>query len=126
AIAAYLLGTYIYSPQLNIVLIPLLAIMDFRHPALYPWDGFNVLIILTWFLSPSFVLGGVCSGGATTCPTLAGTWAQLFALLRAGSLAWISIAIAAREGHSLTGWVRSLVRRPSAPITASATVPSSP
>lgn len=108
AIAAYLLGTYIYSPQLNIVLIPLLAAIEIRHPALYPWDGFNALIILTWFVNPSFVFGGVCANGAT-CPTLAGTWSQLFALIRSGFLAWLCVGIAAGEGHSLTSWVAHLL-----------------
>ena len=107
AIAAYLLGTYIYSPQLNIVLIPLLAAIELRHPAIYPWDGINALIILTWFVNPSHILGGPCDPGSTTCPTLAGTWAQLFALVRSGFLAWVCIGIASSEGHSLPAWVRA-------------------
>jgi hypothetical protein len=126
AIAAYLLGTYIYSPQLNLVLIPLLAAMDLRHPTLYPWDGFNALIILTWFVSPSFVLGGVCPNADLTCPTLAGTWPQLFALLRAGSLALVCVGIASREGHSITGWVKSLMGRSADPMAAGAPPSSSP
>lgn len=109
AIAAYLLGTYIYSPQLNIVLIPLLAAIELRHPALYPWEGFNAMIILTWFLAPSYIFGGVCPAGGT-CPTLAGTWSQLFALLRAGSLAWLCIGIASSEGHSLRSWIAARLR----------------
>ncbi len=98
AITAYLLGTYIYSPQFNILLLPILALIDVQHPALYLWDGFNALIILTWFIQPN--------------PTLAGTWPQLFALLRTGSLAWLAVAVAGIDGRSITSWLKVLMRRP--------------
>jgi len=97
AIAAYLLGTYIYSPQFNILVIPLIAVLDVQHPALYPWDGFNVMIILTWFIP-------------NTQPTLAWTWPQLFALLRAACLAWLCVSVASREGSSLLMWMKARIR----------------
>ena len=98
AIAAYLLGTYIYSPQFNILLIPLLALLDLQHPSVFPWDGFNALIILTWFIQPN--------------PTLPGSWPQFFALLRAICLAWLCLAVSSREGWSLTTWLRAMFGRP--------------
>jgi len=97
AIAAYLLGTYIYTPQFNILVIPLIAALDLQHPALYPWDGFNVLIILTWFIPNSQ-------------PTLAGSWPQFFALLRAACLVALCISLASREGASLPAWVKARIR----------------
>jgi hypothetical protein len=96
AVSAYLLGTYIYAPQFNLLVIPLIALLDLQHPALYPWDGFNVMIILTWFIPNSQ-------------PTLAWQWPQLFALLRAACLAWLCISVAAREGFSLPTWVKERV-----------------
>jgi Glycosyltransferase family 87 len=106
AISAYLLGTFIYSPQFDLLLIPLLAVLDLKHPAVFPWDTFNALIILTWFVQPSYVLGGACPDSSLTCPTLAGTWAQLFSLLRDVCLVWLSLSIASREGASATAWLR--------------------
>ena len=96
AIAAYLLGTYIYAPQFNLTLIPIIAVMDARDSALYPWDGFNAMIILTWFV-------GCC--GASWTPTLPGSLPQYFALLRAGALVLLSIGVAANAGHSLPQWL---------------------
>jgi len=103
AISAYLLGTYIYSPQVNLLLIPFVAMLELKHPALYPWEGFNALIILTWFIPGS-------------SPTLAWTWPQLFALLRAICLGLMCISVAKSEGHSLPAWIgRQLPRtKPSA------------
>ncbi|HZW84562.1 MAG TPA: glycosyltransferase 87 family protein [Nitrososphaerales archaeon] len=95
AIAAYLLGTYIYAPQFNLTLIPIIAVLDTRDSALYPWDGLNAMIILTWFV-------GCC--GASWTPTLPGSLPQYFAVLRAVALALLSIGVAARAGHSLPQW----------------------
>jgi Glycosyltransferase family 87 len=106
AISAYLLGTFIYSPQFNLLLLPLLAVLDFKHPAVYPWDAFNALVILTWFVTPSYVLGGACPDTTFWCPTLAGTWPQVFSLLRDFCLVWLSLGIASREGATVTGWLR--------------------
>jgi hypothetical protein len=112
AIAAYLLGTYIYTPQFNILVIPLIAVLDLRHPALYPWDGFNALIILTWFIPNSQ-------------PTLAGSWPQFFALLRAACLAMLCVSVASREGASLPSWIRARLR-PRAAVPATLPAFSSP
>ena len=98
AIAVYLLSTYIYAPQFNLFLIPFIAVLEMKHPALYPWDGFNALIILTWFVPLS-------------SPTLPWNWPQLFALLRAGCLAWMCMTVSASEGHSLGAWLESNWRR---------------
>ncbi len=92
AIAVYLLATYIYAPQFNLLLIPFVALLEMKHPALYPWDGFNALIILTWFIPGS-------------SPTLPWNWPQVFALLRAVCLSLMCISVAAAEGHSLTSWL---------------------
>ena len=96
AVAGYLLGTYIYTPQYNILVIPLIALIGLQDPALYPWDGFNVLIILSWFIPNSQ-------------PTLAWGWPQFFALLRAACLAWLCISVATREGSSLPTWVKERI-----------------
>ena len=98
AIAAFLLGTYIYAPQFNLLLLPFVAVLDLQHPATYLWDGFNALIILTWFLQPN--------------STMAWTWPQFFALLRAFCLAWLCLALLTREGWSLMNWLRALLTRP--------------
>jgi hypothetical protein len=68
ALSAYLLATYLYAPQFSLMLIPLVAVLDIRSPAVYFWDAFNVLIILTWF--------GVSN------PTMAWTLPQAAALVR--------------------------------------------
>ena len=81
SLAGYLLGTYIYSPQFNILLIPLLAVLAFDHPSVYLWDGFNALVILTWFDNP---------GQPSTLPP---SLPQEFALLRTAMLAWFAFII---------------------------------
>ncbi len=72
ALSAYLLGTYLYAPQFSLMLIPLIAVLDFKNPSVYFWDLFNALIILTWF--------GVSN------PTMAGTLPQAVALVRTAML----------------------------------------
>ena len=97
AIGAYLLATYIYAPQFNLLLIPFIAVLELKHPALYPWDGFNALIILTWFIP-----------GST--PTAAWNWPQVFAALRSACLAWMCVSVAASQGYSLPSWLRGIPR----------------
>ncbi|MBI3859142.1 MAG: DUF2029 domain-containing protein [Thaumarchaeota archaeon] len=84
ALSAYLLGTYIYTPQFNLVLIPLVAVLSVEHPSLYLWDTFNALIILTWFIYPD--------------PTLAWTIPQTMALLRAVMLLWLAVWVLNKAG----------------------------
>jgi Gpi18-like mannosyltransferase len=110
ALTAYLLGTYIYAPQFNVTLVPVIAVLGVATPALYFFDAFNALIILTWFVQPSVIGGGSCppaSGNDPTwCPTWAWTWPQLMALLRSASLALVGLSVASSSGHSLLGWFR--------------------
>jgi hypothetical protein len=73
ALASYLFATYIYAPQFNVTLIPLVAILCLDASPLYAWEVFNVLIILTWFTTPN--------------PTHAWTLPQAMALIRSFSLA---------------------------------------
>jgi len=75
ALAAYMLSTFVYTPQVNVILIPFVAILAIDHPSYYLWDVFNVAIILTWFTWPY--------------PTAAGSVPQFFALLRAIALVWM-------------------------------------
>jgi hypothetical protein len=84
ALASFLLGTYVYAPQFNLMLIPLIAVLGVESPSLFFWDIFNVLIILTWF--------------GTLHPTSAGTIPQIMSLLRAVALVWMSLSILASYG----------------------------
>jgi hypothetical protein len=93
AIAAYFLATYIYAPQFNLTLIPLVAVLAVTSPALYSWEVFNALIILTWFIYPD--------------PTHVWTIPQAVALVRSASLGVLALSMAAGEGHSLVKWVRA-------------------
>ncbi len=84
ALAAYLLGTYIYAPQFNLLLIPLVAIVGLEDVSVYLWDAFNALIILTWFIQPN--------------PVMAGSIPQIFALLRDVALVGMTLVLLNREG----------------------------
>jgi hypothetical protein len=92
ALTAYLLGTYIYAPQFNLMLIPLVAVMAVDHPSVYLWDTFNALIILTWFIgfpSPNW------------SPTMPWTLPQEFALLRDVMLVWMAAWVLRAQGWNL-------------------------
>ena len=93
ALAAYLLGTYIYAPQFNLLLIPLVAILGLEDASVYLWDAFNALIILTWFIQPN--------------PVMAGSIPQIFALLRDVALVGMTLVLLNREGL----WKATLVSR---------------
>jgi hypothetical protein len=97
-LAAYLFGAYIYAPQFNLMLIPLVIVLAVDDPSLYAWEVFNVLIILTWF--------------SVTHPTLPWTVPQAMALLRTGSLAWLSIDLLRRNGVRPVQLLPSFLRRP--------------
>ena len=99
ALTAYLLGTYIYAPQFNVTLIPLLAVMAVTTPALYFFEVFNAMIIFTWFTVPATATGG---------PTYPWTLPQTMALLRSASLALVGLSVAGRSGHSLVKWLGGL------------------
>ncbi|MGD0396445.1 MAG: hypothetical protein ABSB26_06005 [Nitrososphaerales archaeon] len=99
-LAAYLLGATIYSPQFNLMLIPLVIVLAIDDPSLYAWEVFNALIILTWFVG-------------TTNPWLPGTIPQTMALLRTGSLAWLCLALLHRSGIRPVELLPSFLRQPS-------------
>jgi len=108
ALSAYLLSTYIYAPQFNLMLIPLVAVLAITDPSLYLMEVFNAILILTWF--------------TVNDPTRAWTLPQTMALLRSASLAVLCLSIASSTGHSLTGWVKARFGRvgsPVAPMAAS-------
>ena len=98
-LAAYLLGTTIYSPQFNLMLIPLVIVLAIDDPSLYAWEVFNALIILTWFLVPN--------------PTWPWTLPQAMVLLRAGSLAWLCLALLHKNGIRPVELLPSFLRQPS-------------
>lgn len=110
AFTAYLLGTYIYAPQFNVTLIPIIAVLGIATPALYFFEVFNALIILTWFVTPSMIGGGLCPDGTTSCPTWPGTIPQLMALLRSASLVVVGLSVASGAGHSLFRWIGQKAR----------------
>ena len=114
ALTAYLLGTYIYAPQFNVTLVPIIAVLGVATPSLYFFDVFNAFIILTWFVTPSVIGGGACPPASGTdptwCPTWAWTYPQLMALLRSASLALVGLSVASNSGHSLAGWLRARIR----------------
>lgn len=89
-LTAYLLATYIYAPQFNVTLIPIVAVLALTSPALYFWEAFNALIILTWFTYPD--------------PTHAWTLPQTMALFRSAALAILGVSVASESGHPLTKW----------------------
>jgi len=93
ALSAYLLSTYIYAPQFNVMLVPLVAVLAITSPSLYLMEVFNALLILTWF--------------TTLDPTHAWTVPQLMALLRSAFLGLLCISIASSTGHSLTDWMKA-------------------
>jgi hypothetical protein len=103
ALSAYLLSTYIYAPQFNIMLVPLVAVLAVTDPSLYFMEVFNALLILTWF-----TVGD---------PTHAWTLPQAMALLRSACLGLLSISIASSTGHSLTGWLKSKLGWPGPLVT---------
>jgi hypothetical protein len=91
-LTAYLLATYIYAPQYNVMILPIVAVLAMTTPALYFWEAFNALIILTWFTVPD--------------PTHAWTLPQDLALLRTAALALMGLTVASASGHSLVAWLR--------------------
>jgi hypothetical protein len=104
ALSVYFLTSYLYAPQFNVALIPLVAILALNTPALFSWEVFNAFIILTWFTVPQTPTSG---------PTYAWTVPQAMALLRTASLAVLSVQVASLSGNSLILWIRGLVGLPS-------------
>ncbi|HEV2139258.1 MAG TPA: hypothetical protein VGR53_10500 [Nitrososphaerales archaeon] len=93
-LTAYLLSTYIYSPQFNVMMIPIVAVLALSSPAVFFWEAFNAMIILTWFAFPD--------------PTHAWTVPQTMALLRSAALAVMGISVALHFGHSPIAWFKRI------------------
>ena len=93
-LTAYLLSTYIYAPQFNVMMLPIVAVLALTTPSLYFWEVFNALIILTWFTFPD--------------PTHAWSVPQDFALLRAAALGLMGLSVASMSGHSLLAWFKRM------------------
>jgi hypothetical protein len=92
AVASYLFATFIYAPQFNVTLIPLVAILGLDSASLYSWEVFNVLIIFTWFTTPD--------------PTHAWTLPQAMALIRSLSLALLFLPFMLPR----VGWLKNRVQ----------------
>jgi hypothetical protein len=93
ALVAFVIGTYVYAPQFNLMLIPIIAVLGIESPSLFFWEVFNAAIILTWF--------GVSD------PTAAGTLPQLMSLLRFGALVWLSSSVLGKYGvHPMASFRR--------------------
>jgi len=98
-LAAYLRGAYIYSPQFNLMRIPLVITLAIDDPSLYALEVFNALIILTWFSVPN--------------PSWPWTIPQVMALLLMGSLARLFVAVLSKSGIRPVELLLSFLRRPS-------------
>lgn len=79
AFSAFLLGTYVFTPQMVLWLLPLLAIIGRFSPAFFIMELANVGIILTWFTSPE--------------PQKFGSISQYLAILRAAALFYLLIEV---------------------------------
>ncbi len=79
AFAVLLLSSYVFTPQMVIWLLPLLAVLGRVSPAYYVMEVANVGIILTWFLSPE--------------PTKWGSLPQYLAVLRASALFYLLMEV---------------------------------
>jgi uncharacterized membrane protein len=113
ALSGYFLASYIYAPQFSVALIPLVVVLALNSPALFSWEVFNALIILTWFtVTPT----------PTSGPTYPWTLPQTMALLRSASLAVLSVQVASASGNSLILWLR---RALGVPGTRQTTLPIS-
>jgi uncharacterized membrane protein len=103
ALAAYFLASYIYAPQFNVALIPLVVVLVLNSPALFSWEVFNALIIITW---------GSVAQTPSFGPTYPWTIPQAMALLRSASLAVLSAQVASASGASLVSWMRKALGSP--------------
>ena len=112
ALSAYFLTSYIYAPQFSVALIPLVAVLALNTPALFSWEVFNALIILTWFTLPQTPTSG---------PTWPWTLPQAMALFRTASLAVLSVQVASLSGNSLILWIRRHVG-----LSGQTTLPTAP
>ncbi|MEX0567974.1 MAG: hypothetical protein Q6363_002300 [Candidatus Njordarchaeota archaeon] len=47
--SGYLFSNYVYTPQMNLMLLPLLIFVPIEYVIIFVFDALNALIILTWF-----------------------------------------------------------------------------
>ena len=80
ALNVWLLSSYVYTPQMNIWVLPLYAVLGISFPLLYAYELANALIILTWFTSPN--------------PTAAFSIPQIISTVRAVILAILTLQLA--------------------------------
>ncbi|HIQ29175.1 MAG TPA: hypothetical protein EYH45_01275 [Candidatus Caldiarchaeum subterraneum] len=76
----WLLTTYVYTPQMNLWVLPFYAILGRTFPLIYAYELANALIILTWFISPN--------------PTAAFSIPQIISTVRALILAILTLQLA--------------------------------
>ncbi|MCS7143229.1 MAG: glycosyltransferase 87 family protein [Aigarchaeota archaeon] len=80
-LSAFLLGSYVFTPQMLVWLVPLMPLLPLNSVALaYPiLESSNVLIILSWFGNYN--------------PLMPGSPTQIFALIRAVALAYLYVTV---------------------------------
>jgi len=63
--AGYLFSTYVYTPQMNLMILPFLVLVPIDYALVFIFDTLNSLIILTWFNATQIyrVLGIALEGG---------------------------------------------------------------
>ena len=47
--AVFLFSTYVYTPQMNLLILPLLALVPIDYVVVFIFDALNAMIILSWF-----------------------------------------------------------------------------
>lgn len=47
--SGYLFSNYVYTPQMNLMVLPLLIFVPIEYALMFVFDALNALIILTWF-----------------------------------------------------------------------------
>lgn len=95
-LGGFLLATYVYTPQMNLVLLPLFVLSSESFLLFYPWEIANAFIILSWFTVPT-----------PPGPTAAYTAPQLSALVRALLLVLILAQVTKVRGRTILRWVTS-------------------
>lgn len=95
-LGGFLLATYVYTPQMNLVLLPLFVLSSESFLLFYPWELANAFIILSWFTVPT-----------PPGPTAAYTTPQWSALVRAFLLLLILVQVTKVRGRTLLSWVTS-------------------
>jgi len=95
-LGGFLLVTYVYTPQMNLMLLPFFVLSSESLLLFYPWELANAFIILSWFTVPT-----------PPGPTAAYTTPQWSALVRALLLLLILAQVTKIRGRTLLNWVTS-------------------